>query len=72
MGAQFRLGELLEKAGLSQSELARQSGISFVTINRIVANKTDGVSLKTLDAISQVLGCEPGDLLEREPRNRAK
>jgi putative transcriptional regulator len=68
VGARFRLKELLDESGVSQSELARQSGISFVTINRMVANKTAQVSLKTLDALSKVLKCEPGDLLERERR----
>jgi DNA-binding Xre family transcriptional regulator len=70
MGARFRLRELLEKADMSQSELARQSGVSFVTVNRMVANKTASVSLKTLDALSAALGVEPGDLLEREPKRR--
>jgi putative transcriptional regulator len=72
MGARFRLKELLEKVGMTQSELARQSGISFVTINRIAANKTDGVSLKTLDALSKALRCEPGDLLERDSKRKNK
>jgi putative transcriptional regulator len=72
MGARFRLKEWLERAGISQSELARRSGISFVTINRIASNKTDGASLKTLDALSKALGCEPGDLLEREPMERKR
>ncbi len=72
MGARFRLKELLEKTEISQSELARRSGISFVTINRMAANKTPQVSLKTLDAISKVLGCEPGDLLERDPKRGKK
>jgi putative transcriptional regulator len=72
MGARFKLRELLEKAGMSQSELARRSGISFQTINGMVGNRTAQVSLKTLDALSKALGCEPGDLLEREPKRRAK
>lgn len=72
MGARFRLRELLEESGMSQSELARQSGVSFVTVNRMVANKTATVSLKTLDALSAVLHVEPGDLLEREPKRRRK
>lgn len=72
MGARFRLRELLEEASMSQSELARQSGISFQTINSMVGNRTAQVSLNTLDAISKVLRCEPGDLLEREPKGRRK
>jgi len=72
LSARFRLKEQLEDSGLTQSELARRSGVSFVTINRMVANKTAQVSLKTLDALSKVLRCEPGDLLERETKRKSR
>lgn len=72
MGARFRLKQLLEEAGMSQSELERLSGVSYVTINRMVANKTAQVSLRTLDALSAALKVEPGDLLEREPKRGRK
>jgi putative transcriptional regulator len=72
MGARFRLQELLDDAGMNQSELARRSGISLVTVNKIAQNRSNQVSLKTLDALSKALGCEPGDLLEREPKGRRK
>jgi putative transcriptional regulator len=57
---------------MSQSELARQSGVSLVTVNKISQNRSNQVSLRTLDALSKVLKCEPGDLLEREPKRKAK
>lgn len=72
MGARFRLQELLDEKGMNQSELARRSKISIVTVNKIAQNRSNQVSLKTLDALSKELGCEPGDLLEREPKRRAK
>lgn len=72
MGARFRLQELLDAVGMSQSELARQSGVSLVTVNKIAQNRSNQVSLKTLDALSKVLKCEPGDLLERESKRRPK
>jgi putative transcriptional regulator len=62
----FRLRELLESRGLSQRELAARSGVSPTTINRMCANLTAQVSLATLDAISDVLGVQPGTLLEKE------
>ena len=73
MAARFRLRELIEEAGISQSELSRRSGVSFATINRMAQNSTEQVSLKTLDRLSATLGealgrdIEPGELLEREP-----
>lgn len=72
MAVRFRLAELLEESGLSQSELARRSGVSFVTINGVANNKTSRVDLATLDAICKVLGCEPGELLERTGKGRGR
>jgi putative transcriptional regulator len=72
MATRFRLQELLDAAGMSQSELARLSGVSVVTINAMANQRTTRVDLSTLDAISKRLGCEPGDLLERDPKRRAK
>lgn len=76
MPVRFRLQRLLEEraltdARISQSELSRRSGVSLTTINAMVLNKTAQVSLKTLDALCEVLEVEPGELLERElPKRR--
>lgn len=76
MTARFRLREVLERAGVSQTEIAREAGISFATVNRLCTNATEQVSLKTLDglaaALSRVLGrrVEPGELIERTPEKR--
>ena len=62
----FRLRELLEAAGLTQSELARQSGVSFATINRLCTNATGQVSLAVLDRLADALKVEPGALLAKK------
>lgn len=72
MPTRFRLAELLEKAGISQSELARRTGVSFQTINAIANNRTRQVKLDTLDAFAAALGVEPGDLLERHGRGKKR
>ena len=75
MGTRFRLQELLDAADSpvrSQSELARRSGVSLVTINAMANQRTTRVDLSTLDAISKALGCEPGDLLERDRKGVRK
>jgi DNA-binding Xre family transcriptional regulator len=61
----FRLRELADKAGVSQSELSRRSGVSFATINRMCTNATATVALETLDRLCAALDVEPGELLER-------
>jgi DNA-binding Xre family transcriptional regulator len=60
----FRLREVLEKRAMSQSELARKSGVSFATINRLCTNSTAQVSLGTLDRLCTTLGVPPADLLD--------
>ena len=68
----FRLRRLLEKAGISQGELSRRSGISLSTVNRIATNSTTRVDLETLDRLSEALGCEPGDLIRRKRAKDSK
>lgn len=70
MKVHFRLQELLDSHDppMSQSELARRSGISFVTINGISNNRTAMVSLKTLGALASALGVHPGELFAVERR----
>jgi putative transcriptional regulator len=74
--AEFRLREELARSGLSQSELARRSGVSFATVNRLCTNATTRVDLSTLDRLAEVLGCEPGDLIvqagSRKGRKRGR
>ena len=65
----FRVAEELGNQ-MTQNELAQRAGIHFVTVNRLCKNTTKQVSLETLDRISKVLGCKPGDLLERKPERR--
>jgi putative transcriptional regulator len=68
----FRLAELLEAAGMTQTELHLKSRLAYSTISAIVHNKARQVSLETLDAIAEVLDCAPGDLFVREPKLRRK
>lgn len=70
MATRFYLAELLQAAGMTQTELHRKSGVAYSTINGMVLNKARQVSLDTLDAISAALGCEPGDLVVRSGRGR--
>ena len=72
MPAEFQLQQLLTEKGMSQSELARRTGISFTTINAIANNKTKQVQLETLDLLAEVLEVEIGDLIRRVPKPRRK
>ncbi len=66
----FRLAEVLERAKMSQSDLARLSGLALQTVNRLCTNRTAQVSLATLDKIAGALKVEPGELIVREKSKR--
>jgi transcriptional regulator with XRE-family HTH domain len=57
------LRRLRERAGLSQTEMARHLGISQPTLNRL-ENAAQNTTLKTLGALCRALRCAVGDLFE--------
>lgn len=72
MPTKFRLADILADQGMSQRELARLSGVTLVTINRMCANRTEGATLATLDKLATALGVAPGDLIAKEPKRTKK
>ncbi len=70
MPTRFRLREILAERGLGQRELARRSGVSYVTVNAMCVNRTKQVALATLDSIAVALKVAPGDLLTRQARRK--
>ena len=68
----FRLDDVLAERDMSQTELARLSRVSLVTVNAMKRNRTKQVSLETLDKLCGVLECEPGDLLKRDAPTRRR
>ena len=67
----FDLAAILTRQAISQSELARRSGLSLRTVNRIYLNTTSQVSLATLDKLADALGVAPGRLLAKHPAGRS-
>jgi len=45
------LWDALESKGMTQQELARKSGVHFVTINRILNGAKDSVSFRIAEAL---------------------
>jgi len=60
VGSQVR--EARRRAGLTQSALAERAGIAFETVSRIERG-TLNTTVRTLLAIAEALGVEPGALL---------
>ena len=58
-----RVRRMREDAGLSQSELARRSGIDRPSLHRLEAGRLD-IGVSRLVALARALDCTPGELFE--------
>ncbi|WBT09245.1 helix-turn-helix transcriptional regulator [Corynebacterium sp. SCR221107] len=63
MGINCLLGELLDKRGMTLTELSERVGVSVVNLSKLKNNHAKAVRFSTLLAICQALDCQPGDLL---------
>ena len=49
---------------MSLNELAEKVGISNVNLSNLKTGKVKAIRFSTLEAICEVLECQPGDILE--------
>jgi putative transcriptional regulator len=56
---------------ISLNELSQRVGISNVNLSNIKTGKISAVRFSTLNAICDVLNCQPGDILEFKRDNGA-
>ena len=62
----IRLSTLLGERRWTQADLSRRTGIRAATINDLYNEFAERVNLEHLDKICDVLGCELGELIQRE------
>jgi len=60
----LRLDRVMADRKMSLNELARLVGIANVNLSNIKTGKISAIRFSTLEAICDVLDCQPGDLLE--------
>ena len=60
----LRLDRVMADRKISLNELAARVGISNVNLSSLKTGKVKAVRFSTLDAICDVLDCQPGDILE--------
>jgi len=65
-----RLRELRDAKGWSQQRLGEEAGVRQATISELETGATQRADFAVLDRLAQALGCEPGELLEREKRKK--
>lgn len=58
------LDVMLAKRKMSLTELSERVGITMANLSILKKGKAKAVRFSTLNAICEVLDCQPGDLLE--------
>lgn len=58
------LDVMLAKRKMSMNELSDKVGITLANLSILKNNKGKAIRFSTLDAICEVLECQPGDLFE--------
>jgi putative transcriptional regulator len=62
-----KLDDMLHARRLTLTELAGRIGITLANLSILKTGKARAVRFSTLEAICEVLQCQPGDLLEYGP-----
>jgi putative transcriptional regulator len=57
---------LLERRGLTLTELSERMGITLANLSILKTNKARAIRLSTLEALCRELDCQPGELLVYE------
>ncbi|MDL5510955.1 helix-turn-helix transcriptional regulator [Arenibacter sp. M-2] len=60
----INLDVMLAKRKMSVTELSERVGLTMANISILKNGKARAIRFSTLDAICQVLACQPGDILE--------
>ena len=60
----LRLDRMMADRKISLNELAVKVGIANVNLSKIKTGKVSAIRFSTLEAICDVLDCQPGDILE--------
>jgi putative transcriptional regulator len=61
------LDVMLARRKMAVGVLAERVGISLTNMSLLKTGKVKGVRFATLEAICEVLDCQPGDILEYRP-----
>lgn len=68
----LRLDRIMADRNISLNELASKVGISNVNLSKIKTGKVCAIRFSTLQALCEVLNCQPGDLLEYDPTEKTE
>jgi len=60
----LRLDRMMADRKISLNDLSEKIGIANVNLSKIKTGKVSAIRFSTLEAICDVLDCQPGDILE--------
>ena len=60
------LERMLEKRGMTLTELSERIGLTLANLSILKTNKARAIRFSTLEALCRELDCQPGDLLSRD------
>ncbi|WP_145046635.1 MULTISPECIES: helix-turn-helix domain-containing protein [Paenibacillus] len=63
----IRLDRVLADKKMKLNDLADKVGISNVNLSNLKTGKVKAIRFSTLEAICEILDCQPGDILEYIP-----
>lgn len=66
------LDVMMAKKKISLNELSMKTGITNTNLSILKTNKAKAIRFSTLEAICNVLECQPGDILEYRSEDNEK
>jgi len=60
----LRLDRVMADRKISLNDLAEKVGIANVNLSKLKTGKVSAIRFSTLNAICDILDCQPGDILE--------
>ena len=67
MAINVKLDDLLYDRRMTLTELAERIDITLANLSILKTGKARAIRFSTLEAICEVLSCQPGDLLQFQP-----
>lgn len=64
------LDVMLAKRKMRSNELAEQMGITTANLSILKTGKAKAIRFSTLEAICEILDCQPGDIMEFIPEEK--
>ena len=60
----LRLDRVMADRKMSLNELSERVGVANVNLSKLKNGRVSAIRFSTLEAICEVLNCQPGDILE--------